>query len=343
VNLDSFSVETAVIHDVPRAREDGGGLTLTDAPIALDDQLRRYFRRKIVESLKLRGLDVVADPTASAAVRAAVASIAADPDRLVAASKEIAQHLDASQDRRNPGGLLAVVRGRLDTGPALAILKLEREEGLRLRIVHEQGHAVVDLEFLRDLTLTDKTRIFKTSILQLERDGDPETMFGRASDDQRGKFEGLGVATFFLATFLGSKLRTNPEKTTRDFVAAAEEFINEDVESAEKRARYQVALLAKMQDQSLDLRASDFASETLDPNDRSAFLERVAAHGVAPEQAFAKDLALVKVDGFRIVFEHGMVLVGRREDVEARRLTVTRRPETDGVVIRDTIKRLGGR
>jgi hypothetical protein len=35
---------------------------LTDQAIALDVQLRAYFRDKIVGSLKTRGLDVVVDP-----------------------------------------------------------------------------------------------------------------------------------------------------------------------------------------------------------------------------------------------------------------------------------------
>jgi hypothetical protein len=343
MNIDSFTVDTAVIHDVPRPEQEGEGLVLTDAPIALDAQLRGYFRRKIVESLTLRGLDVVADPTATDAVRIAVASILTDPEQLVDASKDVARHLDASQNRRNPAGLLAVVGGQLDTGAAIAILKLEREEGLRLRIRQEQGQAIVDLQFLRDLTLTDKTRIFKTSILQLENVDEPVTMFGRVSDDQRGKFEGVGVATFFLATFLGCMLRTNPEKATRDFVAATEEFINTDVASAEKQARYQVALLAKMQDQSLDVRPRDFANANLDPHDQPQFLERVAALGLDPNSPFEKNLSLVKAERFRIVFEHGMTLVGRPEDVEQQRLTVPDQPERDGVVIKDAIRRLGGR
>jgi hypothetical protein len=41
------------------------------------------------------------------------------------------------------------------------------------------------------------------------------------------------VASFFLATFLGCQLKTNPEKATRDFVVATEQFINEDIASDE--------------------------------------------------------------------------------------------------------------
>jgi hypothetical protein len=66
----------------------------------------------------------------------------------------------------------------------------------------------------------------------------------------------------FATTFLGCQLKTNPEKATRDFVLAAEEFINQDVASDERRAVYQVALLAKMQDETLDLRPRDLRTRT---------------------------------------------------------------------------------
>jgi hypothetical protein len=33
---------------------------------------------------------------------------------------------------------------------------------------------------------------------------------------------------------------------------------------------------------------------------------------------FEKDTTLAKVDGFKMVFEHGMTLIGSREDLQAR-------------------------
>lgn len=342
MNLDSFHLNSLVVHDVPQPDEEHAGLILTDAEVPLDAQLRRYFERKVTQSLHNRGLEVIADVTGSAEVRDGVASILGDSDQLVPVSQAVAQHLDRSQTRRNPAGLLAVGIGTIDEGEVVAVLKLEREQGLRLRIEVVGDHTEVDMEFLRDLTLTDKTKIFKTSLLRLEQAGQAETMNGLVSDDQRGRDEGTGIAMFFLSTFLGCQLKTNPEKATRDFVLAAEQFINEDVASDERRATYQVALLAKMQDQTLHLRPRDFANDNLQPNDRPQFLERVAEHGLDPDRTFEKDTSLAKVQGFRMVFEHGMTLVGKREDLEAR-VHVLDTAGAQGVVIQDTLKRLTGR
>lgn len=250
MNLDSFTVDAVMVHEVPRGNNEDEELTLTDEPIELDDDLRRYFRRKIVASLHERSVEVVADHNEDDTVRAAVARLIADPSVLVETSRVVAERLDQVQTGRNPAGLLAVITGTVDGRRCASVLKLEREQGLRFRIKVVGGRHIVDLEFLRDLTLTDKTKVFKTSLLVAGRGRlGPGAITGRVSDDQRGADTAAGVATFFLGTFLGCRLKDSPERTALEFVQAADGFINEHVQSPERRGRYQVALLATMQDQ----------------------------------------------------------------------------------------------
>jgi hypothetical protein len=344
MNLESFQITEAVVHDVPRGGDEEQAPILTDAPITLDGPLRAYFRRKILKSLGLRGLEVVVDPDGHACVRDGVAEIVADRNKLVPVSRRIAEHLHAVQTGRNSAGLLTTLLGEIDGGKCVSVLKLEREQGLRFHInVDEQGRNVVDLELLRELTLTDKTKVFKTSLFALGDSGAPATMYGRVADDQRGHEEGVGVATFYLSTFLGCRLRTSPEKATLDFVRTAEEFFNEHVTNPEKRGRYQVALLAKMQDNTRDVRPRDFAEITLDDADRAPFMESIRNAGIDPMVAFEKDTSLVKVNGFKMTFDSGMVLVGRSDDLNNR---VKIRPEDaaqPGVEVNDALKRLQGR
>ena len=73
-----------------------------------------------------------------------------------------------------------------------------------------------------------------------------------------------------------------------------------------------------MQDQRRDLRPRTFAKNNLETHDRPRFLARVVEHGLDPDQTFEKDTALAKIKGFRMVFEHGMTLVGSREDLDER-------------------------
>jgi 37-kD nucleoid-associated bacterial protein len=344
MNLDTFQITDAMVHDVPRGGHEDEVLILTDAPIALDGALRAYFRKKVIKSLSLRGLEIVVDPDGAPCVRDAVAEILTDPSRLVVASRAMAEHLDAIQTGRNSAGLLTVILGEIDRRRCVSVLKLEREQGLRFHIdVDDQGRNVVDLELLRELTLTDKTKVFKTSLLMLDDGGQARSMYGRVSDDQRGREEGVGVAAFYLSTFLGCQLKTSPEKATLDFVRAAEGFFNDHVTNPEKRGQYQVALLAKMQDNTRDIRPRDFAEASLDIADRAPFAEAVRSTGLNPMVAFEKDTALVKVRGFKMTFDSGMVLVGRSDDLNQR---VEIRPDDaqrPGVDINDAIKRLQGR
>jgi hypothetical protein len=343
MNLETFEIQSAVVHDVPRGGSDEGPV-LTDAPLNLDTTLRNYFRGKIVKSLG-KGVEVVADPDGASCVRDSVSATLGDPGRLVELSQTLATHLHAVQTGRNSSGLLTVLIGTTDIGACVSILKLEREEGLRFKIDTDQrGHRTIDLELLRELTLTNKTKVFKTSLLMLSADGDPASMYGRVSDDQRGRDDGVGVATFFLSTYLGCALKTNPEKATLDFVQASEHFFNDGVTNPEKRGRYQVALLALMQNNALDVSPADFAADNLEPVDRLNYLAALRDAGVEPIVPFQKDTSMVKVNGFRMLFQNGMVLVGKREDL-ADRVAIHPNSATAParVEITDTIKKLSGR
>jgi hypothetical protein len=343
VNLDSFEIVSVVVHDVPQGGQEEQDLVLTDEPITLDETLTAYFRGKIIKSLG-RGVEVVVDPDGAPCVRDAVSDLLADSACLVDASRSVAKHLYGVQSGRNSSGLLTVLLARTTAGPCVSVLKLEREEGLRFKIDTDQrGRKTVDLELLRELTLTNKTKVFKTSLLMLTSPGEPHSMYGRVSDDQRGRDDGIGVATFYLSTFLGCQLKTNPEKVTLDFVQASERFFNSEIRSAEKRGRYQVALLAKMQDNELDILPSDFAAAHLEAVDRTRYTDALREAKIDPLVPFQKDTSLVKIEGFRMQFDSGMVLVGKNDDLDKR---VEIRPPSaarPGVDINDTMQRLTGR
>ncbi len=343
MNLGTFSIDAVIIHDVPRGGHDRAEMTLTDAPIQLDDQLRRHFHTKIVNSLQARGVDVVADPTQDPSVYTAVAQIAGDHDTLAHQSRLMAERLHAVQTGVNPPGLLTVISGSVDGASAVAVLKLEREQGIRFQVRRVRGRSTVDLQFLRDLTLTNKTKVFKTSLFVLADLTQPASVTGRVSDDQRGLGSGRGVADFFLSTFLGCQLRISPARATFEFVKAAESYFNDAVPSAEKRGRYQVALLSTMQDQRLDVTPRSFATAHLESADRPGFLDRVRQTGLDPTSAFEKDLSLVRVSGFRMTFENGMVLVGASDDLRDRIHIRSQEAAHPGVDINDAVQQLRGR
>jgi hypothetical protein len=337
--LRDFSVEAAVVHYVPTQRDDpGDALLLTDEEIALNDALRSYFGSKIVERLEAKGIEIVRDSDEDSSVPDAVAELTSDPGALLDVSRRIATHLDAVQRPKvNSSGLLAVIYGKGRGSDCLAVLKMERERGVRFAITTVNGRHVVDLELLRNLTLTDKTKVFKTALLAGKQSN---SVSGYAADDQRGIAGGRQVGQFFLSDFLGCKSKLPAAETTYKFVAAANAAFNRDVESPERRGRYGVAMLALLQSAETSISPKRFARQHLETEDRPAFLERMTDAGLDPDATFTKDTELVKVSRFRMTFESGMVLVGTREDLDERVEIPDESDSDEPVRLHDNVRRL---
>ncbi|HEX9380572.1 MAG TPA: hypothetical protein VF891_03660 [Gaiellaceae bacterium] len=113
--------------------------------------------------------------------------------------------------------------------------------------------------------------------------------------------------------------------------------------SPERQATYLVALQARLDDQTLDVTPREFSDSQLLPQDQPAFIERMLEYGLEPDSAFQKDLSLVRTAKFRVVFEHGMVLLAARDDVAEQRLRIEDAADGANVRINDTIRRLEGR
>ena len=104
-----------------------------------------------------------------------------------------------------------------------------------------------------------------------------------------------------------------------------------------------MALLATMQDQTTEIRPRAFATTHIDPVDRPGFLDRIRQAGIDPTVPFPKNVSLVKVSGFKMIFESGMVLVGSKTDLEERVDIPPTQEDRRGVTIKDTMKTLSGR
>jgi len=167
------------------------------------------------------------------------------------------------------------------------MLKLEKEEGLRVKKHAIAGQKTLSVVHVRDLMLTNKTRVFKAALVVPTEDG----LLAWACDAQRQG--GESVADFFLLSFLGAKLVAKPEVLTRDFMDAVERWIKTEVPDAEAKSRYQVALMAEMSSNRLTVTPTTFAEDNLDPADRDALLASLNESG-APLKRFPKNTNLVR-------------------------------------------------
>ncbi len=336
-------VDRVIVHDVP-TRYSGHVttepvLSQVESPLGL--QLRSYLQQKISGCLGAASFDVCFDPESTSPIPALVGKSLELSDRgFVERSQEMARHLYACQTGQNPAGLVLVAEGLLAQNQAMAILKLEKEDGVRVRTETVDGKLRLSIEAVRDLMLTERTKIFKLAafVRETDEDGHPEVV-GRVSDQQRGYHPSVEVAYFFLRRFLGCKLLEAPDITTKKFLTTTESFINERVDDPERQTDYLIALQAVMKDNSPVIRPVSFASTHLRSQDRQNFLAYLEECGV-PEQQFAKDLSLVEshLTRIRLDFESGLLLVGRAESF-GDHVTVQRlESSTSRVEITDNIK-----
>ena len=346
IDLGRMQVEKIIVHDVPSRPTRGGGQppVLSEVESPLTQELKNYFREKILKTLITAGYDVLFDTESSSPVPSLILdSLGSQTINFVSMSQRIAQHLYDSQTGVNPAGLLCVAQVPVGTDQCLAILKLEREAGVRLQQTLLDGKATFSLEHLQELMLTEKTKVFKVGLF-VQIGKVLETIQGTVSDNQRGYHPTTEVADFFLKRFLGCKLREAPEVITKRLFQTTEAFISEQVREPEIKARYEIALLSELSSESRTFSPWQFAERHLGLDDRQRYIDWLGEAEIAP-QPFDKDTTLIQTHLRRIQldFESGIAVLGSPETFEQH---VGVRDLDDGrtrVEIVDRMKRVQGK
>ena len=295
MNLRQLVVNRLIAHDVPKRLVKGGGesMTLTQAESPLDPELRDYIQQRITGSLQSAGTRVESDPDTESPVPALILDRLGDGStEFVSMSQVMAQHLHMSQTGVNPAGVLCVAEVVMGTTPGLATLKLDRAQGVLMnRQTDIRGRFMFDLEHLRDLILTNRSRVFKIGLFGLQ--DDPTVgIQGLVSDNQRSYSSQTDVAPFFLETFLGCRYIESPEIVTREILFHTERFIATQIEDSESQARYTTGLYAEMNNEENSFSPVVFAQRNFRIEDREPYRQWLLQHDVEP-RTFTKNTQLI--------------------------------------------------
>jgi hypothetical protein len=311
-DLSSLDLVRVIAHPIPKrfANRPEADLPFSNAESTISDMIRNYLTERISESLGRAACDVVVDSESESPVPALIERCLGDePVDLVQVSSEMACHLYACQTGVNSEGLLLVALSSLRGHLSLVILKLELEGGMRTQQVSAEGKTSCDMEYIPDLSLQQRKPIFKAGLFGRTDPGG--AVYGLVSDDQQRYRTNSSVARFFLSRFLGCRQSEAPEVTTQHFFNVAEKFINEDVGDPERKARYQIALLAELGSSRGTLDPGEFAMHHLEIDDREAFIRSLETASGSSAR-FDKDLRLIdrKIKRMRIDFESGVAVLG---------------------------------
>lgn len=232
-----------------------------------------------------------------------------DVRKRVDISQEIAQHLFEIQNAQNSGGLLLFILCECGHNKIISILKVEREEGVRVRQQTTNGLMALDIQHISDLILSKKTKLFKIVMYYYENG----EIKGILCDKQRG-YGSKEVADFFLCDFLGCAHAEEPQIQTKRFFEASQRFINLILSSSELKGELLSHLISELLDQRHILNPTDFARRALAPeyqDDYIAFLNE----NNSPLTSFPKNITMIesKLKQVRYEFTSGVKVMGSHE------------------------------
>jgi hypothetical protein len=328
-----LALRRAIFHfvPVPKRGVEGVAPALMDEETPLDSENTHLIQDRVRRALSSpHAFEVEFDPAKATPVRGLVEQYFSDSGvaTFVSVSQELAKALFTVQKGYNSPGLLALLDCSLGPAAAIVLVKLESETGSRLFTEEAAGHRRYQMKVLRDLFLTEGTRVFKSALFT----SPVEDMQVLACDDQRSSVRQYEVARFFLEQFLGCKRIEVGYVVTKRFYGAAVDFLNSRVSGERQRSDLYDDLVSQLRRNIRRLDLRDFAREFVPSPLRDEFLKFMKEKGVP--LSFQKDTSEINSYLRKKVIRtaHGIVLRVPEEvtglvQVEAGRVVVNDSPE----------------
>lgn len=228
-------------------------------------------------------------------------------------TQNIAKSLHEVQTAKNPGGILLFIPCHNQRKHGLAILKVEREEGVRIQQnVTEQGKTTFNAQHIKDLLLTSKTKLFKI-VLFYQKD---DAIIGFVCDQQQGVIGNREVADFFLTDFLGCKLKEEPHVSTKKFFEAATQFINGETLTDSEKLDVRTHLISELTNNLPTVNIQAFAQRALPSGKTQIFMDAMAMNNIPT--SFSKNTELIadKIKKVKYELECGIKITGTEDAVK---------------------------
>lgn len=316
--LNLLTINRVIIHQIPKnLRRTETQPLYSEVESPLDSGLKLLFTERINSTASSQSaykveLDPAADSVTPSLVQEFLTGKSLD---FVEMSKMLAKHLYETQSAVNSDGLLTVVDCALGSLPGLCIIKLEKEEGARLQQSLVDGRTTFNIEHLRDIMLTGKTRLYKLGLFAPSRSGSSEIV-GLACDEQRGYRPRVEIASFFLKKFLGCRLLLAPSVATKRFFEETERFINASIVDPVRKAECMNHLVSELTNQRNIVNPQAFALNNFTEDERRAYLAAVGEQITA--ENFEKDVVLIegRIRKMVMEFASGIQIVGLQKMID---------------------------
>lgn len=336
VDLSSLSLGKFIAHEIPHRLKDevAADISLSESLPKLEKRIINFFCNRLQGTLTKRGQPVDVDPKLQDPFLPKVIDEWFEKPKLISFSQLAAKHLYMAQTGSASPGMLGVADAKIDGKPAVALMKLPEEEGVRFERTSVGGKETYNVTLLGDLTLTENTKVFKAALLWRENGA----ITGLVSDDQTQ--ESSAIAGYFLSQFLGCRHKVRPQTLTKAFKETVTEFINKEVTDEGDKVRYFTALQAELSSNKKQIDPPDFIQKHVNSKHKGPLQNRLNDNGV-PTAAFQKDLSLLPAQGqrSRYLTDGGITIAGESEKMKER-VEIRDSEKGGGIVIHDRIRRV---
>jgi len=341
IDIEALEIERIIFHEVKKQKlgSHKEPPIFSDIESELDNSSKEIIKSRIILTINSpKAHEIIFSSAIDSPVPEYVRTLLNKPDKnlsnenFVTISKAIAQHLNTIQTGVNPGGFVTIIIGKNKNSRFAALLKIERDEGVRLEETERDGKKTFKINNIHDLILTKNTKFFKISLF-LSENIDTGKYLGMICDNQLAGQK--DYANFFLKNFLGCSLTDDPSIKTQNFFRTSTKFIQKFVKDPVTQAKYRLHLLSYLSNEGHTIQPRKFATASLQLDHRDQFESLLIKDGVGINEII-RNTALIDKDIKEMIleFENGVKIIGNQADFEKNVITEQLKTgETKAVVI----------
>ena len=340
IDYSQLIIERLIIQDVPRHKKNEEGTPIfSENEGTITDGLKLFFQDKVKAALNSdQAFKVCLRDETDSSVPRCVRTILNSDDEFIESSKEIATNLFNFQKGSNSAGILLIIKARIINHHVCVILKLERDNGAQLVLDHTTR--TFNVEEVRDLMLTKKTKVFKVALL-VNRDDYAIDYDGVLMDYQINIKDKKGTNSFFL-DFMGCFPFDDPKMATKNFYNLTREFID-GITDVLIRAKYVQDLNSYLQMNQNTISPREFANNYMIETEHKNQYEQFLLSKSFAFETYTKDNTLINshVEKILLQFENGISIMGSNGSLEGK-VNLQRNEQTDicTAIIESKIKKI---
>ena len=283
--LGTLNIRRVIFHDIPRRQKGSESEpTLSEIESRLDSQATAHLHKKLVVALGSKSaFNIEFDPASQSPVPNIIRSYTQRRHGFVDATASFARYLHEQQTGNSPAGLLAVLDCATRSRSALAIMKIEREEGAQLQLENHSGRKTFDMAVLANLYMTDGTKLFKSALFV--RHSSTSDEFSAVACDKQRHFGDADELALFWQRFLGCRVTEEPRVAIRKFYDAAVAYVSEVVTDPIEKDQIYGAMLSELRAQKKTFSPKAFIEDYLPSGHHKPFEDFVTrTHKVSLRQ-----------------------------------------------------------